>query len=108
MTVFILVLGGVLRLGVPLALTILLAWWLRRLDARWQREGEVLQAQRARRPALTPPCWETRNCPPERRAACPAFTQTETPCWQIFRDPRGELRATCLDCNVFRGAPALA
>lgn len=108
MDVLLVVLGFVLRLGVPLGLTVLLAWWLRRLDARWQAEGEATRARRARKPALATPCWETRGCPPERRAACPAAARPETPCWQVFRDPGGELRPVCLECNVFRGAPALA
>ncbi|MBL8058753.1 MAG: hypothetical protein JNK29_18760 [Anaerolineales bacterium] len=108
MDAFFVLLGFLLRLGVPLGLTILIGWWLRRLDARWQAEGEAVRAKRAGQPALATPCWETRGCAPERRATCSAAAQPETPCWQVFRDPRGELRPTCLDCTVFRGAPALA
>jgi hypothetical protein len=108
MDVLLVVLGFALRLGLPLGLTLLLAWWLRRLDARWQAEGQAARARRAPRPALATPCWETRGCPPERRAACPAAAQPETPCWQVFRDARGVMRSACIDCTVFRGAPALA
>jgi hypothetical protein len=94
--------GLLLRLGLPIAITALVAWWLRRLDARWQREAQT----RAARRALATPCWEIRVCPPKRRADCPAFIHPDVPCWQWFRDERGQLRDGCLDCTVFRGALA--
>jgi hypothetical protein len=56
--------GLVLRLGVPLGLTALLGWWLKRLDARWQREAEAGQAAQ-RIAASTTPCWEVLGCPTE-------------------------------------------
>lgn len=102
--------GFLLRLGIPLMLTAVLVRWLQWLDARWQ-----LQAEQARRRAglsllkpsvYRPVCWEVRGCPPERRANCAAFAQPETPCWQTFRDDRRHLRAACLECVVFRQAPA--
>jgi hypothetical protein len=104
-----LTLGGLLRLGIPLALTALAVWWLRRLDARWQREAEyTLQLTRAQLTTYRPCCWEVRNCPPERRATCAAFTQPGLPCWQVFRDSRGWLKDECLDCAVFQQTPAPA
>ncbi len=106
--------GFLVRIGIPIGMTALLAWLLHRLDARWQREAEA----RAREAALTRvaergaagldgrrPCWEVRHCPPERRRSCPAYLHPELPCWQIFRAPDGQLQQTCLGCPVFRGAP---
>lgn len=106
--------GFLLRLGIPIGATVLLAWLLRRLDARWQREAEA----RAREAAPSRmaergvaglngrrPCWEVRHCPPERQGACPAYLHPELPCWQIFRAPGGQLQDACLDCPVFRSAP---
>ncbi len=97
--------GLLLRIGLPLGITALAVLLLRRLDAHWQAEAE---RQRAGLPAAAPqrvPCWITNNCPAERRAACPIYAHPETPCWQYFRDKQGHLRETCLDCDVFRGAP---
>jgi hypothetical protein len=101
--------GLLLRYGIPFALTGLLAWLLRQLDARWQAEAE---RERRRLSAVGADmrqvrCWETLHCPPERRETCPAYAHPETPCWQVFRDRDGRLREACLSCDVFLEAPVL-
>lgn len=37
----VLVMMVVLRLGIPLAMTLLLVWALKRLDAHWQKEARL-------------------------------------------------------------------
>jgi hypothetical protein len=107
--------GFLVRLGIPIGLTALLTWLLRRLDARWQREAQARAREAAPSRLAGPggvagldgrrPCWEVRHCPAERRVSCPAYLHPELPCWQIFRTPAGQLQETCLGCPVFRGAP---
>jgi hypothetical protein len=98
-----------LRLGLPILLTFLLAWALRRLDGRWRSQAEVAAgAVAVKRIAVSQiRCWELRNCPTVRRENCPAFKQREVPCWEIMR-PNGHLRDFCADCKVFSRAVALA
>lgn len=105
------VMGFLVRLGIPLALTAVLVWWLQKLDTRWQTQAE--QARRRTSPGMkpstyTPLCWEVRGCSPERRAECPAFARPDVPCWQTFRDKRGHLKEVCLECLVFKQAPVPA
>ena len=103
--VIVFLLGAMLRIGLPLAVTALLVWLLQQVDAHWQAEAE---RQRAHAPVTaTPrvPCWVINNCSPERRAACPIYGHAEVLCWQYFRDRQGRLRETCLACQVFRNAP---
>lgn len=104
---FLSVLGGLLlRFGVPIAATALLAWALRRLDARWKLDAEhqlAAQAAPAYRP--TTPCWQVHQCSQERRKECPAYGDVSAPCWQHFRNGRGELPQRCLGCEVFKKAP---
>jgi hypothetical protein len=99
--------GLLVRLGLPLAVTALLVWALRKLDARWQREARMAYTSQMES-ALALPCWEVNHCPPERRAVCPALAHPEIPCWQHFRDRQGHLKEACLTCTVFRSAPAPA
>jgi acetyl esterase/lipase len=105
-----LVMGFLIRLGLPLLLTLLLAWLLRRLDARWQREAEAEAAETASAAglptaqvaaALRPPCWEIRQCPPEQRQTCPAYNRPDTPCWEVYR-PNGRPSEKCLKCVVWQ------
>jgi hypothetical protein len=90
--------GLILRLGLPIALTILAIALLRRLDARWQSEAGRYPVQ------LATPCWEIKNCTPEQRTACSA-RESGQPCWQTRRLANGYLREECLTCEVFEQAP---
>lgn len=95
--------GLILRIGIPIAATALMIFFLRRLDNRWQIEAK----QKLQLPMAVPaqPCWEVKKCSPEQRQNCAATKQTTSPCWQFFRTEQGTLRETCLACDVFRLAP---
>jgi hypothetical protein len=99
--------GLLLRLAIPLLATLAFAWALQALDRRWQREADAASLNQAPRPANTIRCWLLNDCSPERRERCPAYGESNTPCWQHFRDQRGNLQERCLDCPVFRRAPVL-
>jgi hypothetical protein len=95
------ILGFIFRLVLPIGLTALAVWYLRKLDMRWQKEaGPVAIAA----PTGTP-CWERKNCSADKRAKCPACQDPTIPCWQKFRQADGSLRESCIDCDVFRDAP---
>ena len=97
--------GLVVRFGIPIVITILVVRWLRRLDARWQLEANKTRPRMAIA-VLQARCWEQRGCPPERRASCPAYARPDVQCWQVFRDADGRLQEACLDCDIFKKAPA--
>lgn len=101
-------LGLFLRFGIPLALTALLVWWLRRIDLRWQAQAEQAHwVQVSAADIAQPRCWEARNCPPELREKCAAYLQSGLPCWQVMRKVTGRLPERCFDCQIFRAAPAM-
>jgi len=91
--------GFVIRLAIPISVTCILVYFLRKLDARWQREtqNELPATQK-------PECWKIKNCSAEQRKECIAYSSS-LPCWQVFRLPNGYLREECLSCKVFRDAP---
>jgi hypothetical protein len=93
--------GVFIRLIVPLLLTALVVYGLHRLDLRWQleakRERDLLAEGKS-------PCWMQEGLSIEEsrfRAA-----SGKQPCWQVHRLPNGYLEQACLDCEVFRDAPA--
>jgi hypothetical protein len=100
-SILIILLGILLRLGIPIGLTALAVWFLKRLDARWQAEA----SRPVRVKPLSPPCWEQKSCPEAKRAVCIAYQEPDIPCWQLFRKKDGSLREGCLACSIFRTAP---
>ncbi|MBN2115347.1 MAG: hypothetical protein JW730_02180 [Anaerolineales bacterium] len=99
-TSFLAILTGLLvRLAIPIAGTIILIYFLRRLDAHWQAEAELpLPAQKVE-------CWKIKKgCLPAQKENCIAAS-SPLPCWQVFRQPNGYLREECLSCEVFINAP---
>lgn len=98
--------GFILRIGIPIGLTILLARFLRRLDARWREEAEQqaieikLSAQRQTllNLWLDQPCYTIKNCTAQEQKTCQAFTQVDKPCWEI-RQSNGSLEKKCLECE---------
>jgi hypothetical protein len=91
--------GFVVRLGIPVFLTVLIVHFLRILDERWQLEGKTLPAQ-----VEKPACWEIKNCPPGAWKDCPGYT-SPLPCWQARRMANGYLREECFACKIFLKAP---
>ena len=105
---FFLAVGWVaLRFGLPVAATLAVCWFFKRIDARWQAEAEAYRNEKGM-DKLVPiiRCWVLNDCPPEIRDNCQAYQEKNTPCWQHFRTKNGELKEKCIGCEVFRGAPA--
>ena len=98
-SILVLLVGLLIRLAVPIAMTVILIFLLRKLDARWQKEANspTLVVQK-------PECWKTKGCSPEQIACCTA-AKSPLPCWQVSRLPNGYLREECLACNVFIQTP---
>lgn len=90
-----------LRCALPLALTLLLAYGLSRLDARWAREARAAAMGRTAVPYT--PCWQIRGCSPAKREYCPAFYQPERPCWDVFSQG-DKIRQQCLECRIYQSA----
>lgn len=102
-TLQVLVTGVLLRLIVPLVITILVVIVLRKLDARWQAEAEN---ERATLVKDKRPCWKEQGFSmDEIRLRAEKDNQ---PCWQTHRLSSGYLREACLDCEVFLSAPVPA
>jgi hypothetical protein len=103
------VIGFLIRLGLPIALTVVAAVLLQRLDKRWRQNlspADNMKLYLAGRPAPRTPCWDIQNCPEASRAECQAAQQSELPCWLYFWDHNQRLREGCLDCQVFKQSVA--
>jgi hypothetical protein len=98
--------GFILRIGIPIGLTFLLARFLRRLDARWREEAEQKVIERklsTQRETLLnlwldQPCYTIKNCTTEEKKTCLAFAQHENPCWEVYK-ANGNLAQRCQECE---------
>ncbi|MEZ4770980.1 MAG: hypothetical protein R2844_21500 [Caldilineales bacterium] len=119
----------VLRLGVPVLLTVGLGLLLKRLDARWQAEAReqrnAMEAATPAKPSDRPkpvgqrttqplvalsgigaqPCWAVKGCTDSMRAACAASHQPNVPCWQARTIAEGRLPSECKACDLHIPAP---
>lgn len=91
-----------LRVGLPLLIVMgigyLIQRWLEPRAVKEQFEGMIRSAQERATSTAQRPCWEVKNCPPDKRAACAASQQPDIPCWlsrQIAGQPLPEGCAAC-------------
>lgn len=117
----------VLRLGVPLLITVAIGYGLSRLDAKWQIEAEAEQMaqQEEIRPRQRPakrsavvqvptleqtyvrdhagrPCWGLKDCADAVLDAISACERGDTPCWEARRLKEGRLPEKCATCEVYK------
>ncbi len=95
--------GVLIRLAIPLAVTILVVYVLRRMDEHWKQEAQL--SGTAAPMVRNIGCWEINQCAPENRASCAAYANPDKPCWQVFRQSDGRLREGCLACKIFQRSP---
>ncbi|MEA3336366.1 MAG: hypothetical protein U9R25_10680 [Chloroflexota bacterium] len=118
----------VLRIGVPLLITIGIGYVLLRLDARWQAEAEAGKQPRQRPvkvqaksrsprgypatavPTIQPtaisvmaglPCWSLKGCSEAMRADCAAGHQPDVPCWTARQGAEGRMPPECSNCDLY-------
>ncbi len=100
------IIGIILRFGLPLLITALIVVALKRVDASWQAEIDERRIQSLKGMEVEQvQCWTISSCPEIKREECVAYQIRSVPCWQHFRNGRGELREDCLECEIFRITP---
>ncbi|MCB0255383.1 MAG: hypothetical protein KDI55_16795 [Anaerolineae bacterium] len=119
----------VLRLGVPIFITLFIGYLLKRLDARWQAEAresrKAAEAAAAKKPLAVPkpagqrsiqplyaldasgvlPCWKVKGCTAAMQAACAASHQPNVACWQARTTAEGRLPSECKGCELHVPVP---
>lgn len=98
--------GMLIRFGLPILITAAIVWSLKRLDSRWQAEITERRERSMEGVAVQKvKCWDLHNCSEVQRKECVAFQNPSIPCWQHYRNGNGELRQECLECEIFRVTP---
>jgi hypothetical protein len=100
---FSVILLFLVRVLIPIAITIAFIGLLKWLDERWKKEADIEENQILKVGNVG--CWEFNQCPDDQRSGCKAFQNPDQPCWQVFRDRNGRLQERCIGCDIFRQAP---
>jgi len=102
------VIGLLVRFGLPILLTALVIVGLRRLDEVWQTSAGEPSLAKARFLVENSGCWLFKSCTEEQRERCAAYQHQDRPCWMVMRDDHGQMKEACLGCEVFKSAPVPA
>ncbi len=105
-----LLMGFMLRLGLPIVVTVLGIMLLQRLDSRWQLEAEKNTTLANLKPGdylNKVHCWDIRECSPETRSQCSAYQQPDVPCWESHR-VGGKLQESCRSCAIRKRVVAIS
>ena len=103
----VVVLMFVLRIGVPIALTLAFGYWLEKklrppeqtentqplpIEKRWTRTGNIIQLH----------CWDVKKCGAATRAQCAATKHPELPCWLALQAEGHKVREECFTCAFYK------
>lgn len=100
LNLFISIIGGlILRVAIPLGATLLLGYFIRRLDESWKAKSESTKLNLVElvKNRVVPICWEYMNCPPSIQGICPVHGQKDLICWEYFGSD-GVIRPGCKNC----------
>jgi hypothetical protein len=103
-----LILMFVVRIGIPIAITLLIGLWLERRLAspqesadnensapksgHYTRTGNIIRIH----------CWDLKRCEQSQRAQCAAFQHPDLPCWLAIQADGGKLREDCFTCSLYK------
>ncbi len=103
----VVILMFVLRIGLPIALTLAFGYWLEKklapteskvveenqpLERRWTRSGNIIQIH----------CWDLKRCDSAQRAQCAAYKYPELPCWLALQAEGNKVREECFTCALYK------
>ena len=97
----------VLRIGVPIALTLAFGYWLEKklsLPAEEHKPEQIAQPRVTRSDGkiIQLRCWDVKRCDATRRAQCAALKHPELPCWLALQAEGNKVREDCFTCVMYK------
>jgi len=98
----------VLRIGVPIAITLLVGRWLEKKLAPHEEEQMETKSNYTTRVTrlggkiIQIHCWDLKRCERAQRAQCAAYQRPDLPCWLALQAEGGKLRAECFTCALYK------
>ena len=98
----------VLRIGVPIAVTLLVGRWLEKKLAPAEQEQTETKPRYTTRTSrsggkiIQIHCWEAKRCDTAKLAQCAAYKRPDLPCWLAIQAEGGKLREECFTCAFYK------
>jgi hypothetical protein len=95
----------ILRIGVPVALTLALGYWLEKKLRPPEVVEKELPQPRATKPdakIIQLHCWDVKRCDSTTRAQCAAVKHPELPCWLALQAEGLPVREECFTCALYK------
>ena len=97
----------VVRIGIPIALTLIVGRWL---EKKLAPQEEVRKTEETAQPAqrtregniIYVHCWDIKRCESTKRAQCAAFQHPELPCWLALQAAGDKVREECYTCAFYK------
>ena len=98
----------IVRIGVPVAITLAFGYWLEKK----LRPPEAEKVEKTRRLELVARprsskiiqlhCWDFNRCDSSQRAQCAATQHPDLPCWLALQVEGGKVREDCFTCSLYK------
>ncbi len=98
----------VVRIGVPVAITLVLGWWLEKKlrPPETDQNSKIIQLDTARQAksskVIQLHCWDFKHCDAAHVAQCAAYKHPELPCWLAIQVEGGKVREECFTCALYK------
>lgn len=89
------------RIGVPVALTLVVGYWLEKKLAPSQEMRTRAHTTRSAK-IITLHCWDVKKCSSTQRAQCAAFRRPDLPCWLALQVAGDKVRPECYTCAFYK------
>jgi hypothetical protein len=97
----------VVRIGIPIALTLIVGRWL---EKKLAPQEEIRKPEETAQPTpriregnvIYVHCWDIKRCESTKRAQCAAFQHPELPCWLALQAAGEKVREECYTCAFYK------
>jgi len=95
------------RIGIPLALTLVIGHWL---EKKLAPQEEIRKSEETAEPTprtregniIYVHCWDIKRCESTQRAQCAASERPDLPCWLALQAAGDKVREECYTCAFYK------
>ena len=91
-----------LRIGLPIALTLAVGYWMEKKLALRERAGQPVRPAACSAKIIQIHCWDIKKCASATRTQCAAYQHPDLPCWLALQVSGEKVRPECYACAFYK------